>query len=50
MLFCLMELEEENAAMSAEARRWWPPPTLREDGGRSEELDASGVLFRFPIM
>lgn len=38
------------ADISAEARRWCPLPTLREDGGRSDEFDASGVLFLLPIM
>lgn len=41
--------EEEKAPMSAEARRWWVLPTLRDEGGRRDELDASGVLFRFPM-
>ena len=46
----------ENAPMSAEARRWWPPGAMvRDVGGRSvepdrDELDASGVLLRFPMM
>lgn len=41
--------EEVKAPMSAEARRACPvAATVREDGGRREELDASGVLLRFP--
>lgn len=38
------------APISAEARRWWPAPSVRELGGRKEELLASGVLFLLPIM
>lgn len=41
--------EGEKAPMSAEARRWWPVARFRDVGGR-RELDASGVLFRFPMM
>ena len=41
--------EEEKAPMSAEALRWWPVPRVRDVGGR-RELDASGVLFRFPMI
>ncbi len=42
--------EGEKAAMSAEARRWCPLPTLRDVGGRREEFDASGVLLRLPMI
>ena len=35
--------------MSAEARRWWPGTLDLEGGGRRDELEASGVLFRLPI-
>lgn len=38
----------EKAPISAEARRIWPEPMVRDDGGRKEELDASGVLLRLP--
>lgn len=38
----------EKAPMSAEARKWWPAPIAREEGGRSEEPETSGVLFLLP--
>lgn len=41
---------EENAPISAEARKWCPDPSAREDGGRRVELEASGVLLRLPTM
>lgn len=41
----------EKAPMSAEARSWWPAPMVPlEFGGRREELEASGVLLRLPMM
>ena len=51
-MFCRAKGEDENAEadMSAEARRWCPLATLREEGGRRLELDASGVLFRLPMI
>jgi hypothetical protein len=36
--------------MSAEDRSWWLPAIVREVGGRKEDLEASGVLFRLPII
>lgn len=42
--------DEENADISAEARRWCPDPIVREDGGRRPEWDASGVLLRLPMI
>ena len=42
--------EDVNADISAEARRWWPLPALRDEGGRREECDASGVLLRLPMI
>lgn len=45
------ERGEGNPDISAEARSWWELPRLREDeGGRREDLEASGVLLRFPMM
>lgn len=35
------------AAISAEARKPEPAPTVREEGRRREEVVASGVLLRF---
>lgn len=44
----------ENAAISADARRWWLfwfEPIAREDGGRKDDVlvDSTGVLFLLPI-
>jgi hypothetical protein len=36
--------------MSAEARRWWPGFMPRDEGGRRDELEASGVLLRLPML
>ncbi len=48
-MFCPAKGEEPKGDMSAEARRWCPFPAFRDDGGRREEWDASGVLFLLPI-
>lgn len=46
-----VERGEGKPDMSAEARSWWEPPRLREEeGGRRDDLEASGVLLRFPMM
>jgi len=42
--------EVEKAPMSAEARRWWPGFMPRDEGGRRDELEASGVLLRLPML
>ena len=36
--------------MSAEERKLEEAPTVREVGGRSEGFEASGVLFRLPMI
>jgi hypothetical protein len=49
-IFLLDIAELPNPDMSAEDRSWWLPAIVREVGGRKEDLEASGVLFRLPIM
>ena len=49
-MFWLARGDEAKGDMSAEARNAWPLPAARDEGGRSEEWDASGVLFRLPMM
>ena len=49
-MFLLDKDEFPNPDMSAEDRSWWLPAIVREVGGRKEDLEASGVLFRLPMM
>lgn len=48
----LADRGEVNEDMSAEERRFWEPELARtrEAGGRSEGLEASGVLLRLPMI
>ena len=50
-MFRLERGDAGNPDMSADDRSWWlPARVLRDVGGRREDLDASGVLFRLPMM
>lgn len=42
--------DEAKIPISAEARRWWLAPMALDEGGRNDELEASGVLFRLPAI